>query len=77
MEPGVSAVLIQCPYEGCMIFVAPNKLEAHKFACPNGPCICTDVGCEFSGSPIAFCLHLDKTHGCRVERILYYDPFWV
>ncbi|KAM0921812.1 hypothetical protein ACQ4PT_006723 [Festuca glaucescens] len=71
MDAIVSSARTRCPHEGCQRHVAYHELSDHRSACPHAPCLCTEPGCGFAGSPPALVAHLIAQHSWPVETVQY------
>ena len=64
--PLIEDNMIECPNIGCGSLVASNNVDGHYMACPQGPCGCTEPGCDFTGRPQDLLSHLGVSHSIHV-----------
>ncbi|XP_071676895.1 uncharacterized protein [Lolium perenne] len=71
MDAVVSSARTRCHHVGCQRQIAYHELSDHRSACPHAPCICTEPGCGFAGSPPALVAHLTAQHSWPSETVQY------
>ena len=47
----VSSLRVECPHEGCGLYVTYHKLADHQSVCPLAPCKCPMPGCGYESPP--------------------------
>ena len=67
----VSSLRVECPHEGCGLYVTYHKLADHQSVCPLAPCKCPVPICGYKGPPPALSQHISIVHPMRVHRIQY------
>ncbi|XP_044971903.1 putative E3 ubiquitin-protein ligase SINA-like 6 [Hordeum vulgare subsp. vulgare] len=71
MDAVVSSARVECPHDGCALYVTYHKLDDHRLACPRAPCKCAVPGCSFDGPPPALLGHLSSVHSVPAHRVQY------
>jgi len=73
MEDIVRSAKVLCPHDayGCRTYVTYYDAAEHQRACPHAPCLCSEPGCGFAGTPAALRDHLAGAHSWPVDRIRY------
>ncbi|KAM3400260.1 hypothetical protein ACQJBY_005257 [Aegilops geniculata] len=66
MEHVVQSVTVACSNDkyGCAEKFTYYKKEEHEKACPNAPCFCPELGCEFAGPTKMLLDHFATQHKC-------------
>ena len=67
----LSSVRVECPHEGCGLYVTYHKLADHQSVCPLAPCKCPVPVCGYEGPPPALSHHISTVHPMPVHRIQY------
>ena len=67
----LSSVIVECPHEGCGLYVTYHKLADHQSVCPLAPCKCPVPVCGYEGPPPALYHHISTAHPMPVHRIQY------
>ncbi|KAM3407700.1 hypothetical protein ACQJBY_001213 [Aegilops geniculata] len=67
----LSSVRVECPHEGCGLYVTYRKLADHQSVCPLAPCKCPVPVCRYEGPPPALYHHISTAHPMPVHRIQY------
>ena len=67
----LSSVRVECPHEGCGLYVTYHKLADHQSVCPLAPCKCPVPVCGYQGPPPALYHHISNAHPMPVHRIQY------
>ncbi|XP_073360314.1 putative E3 ubiquitin-protein ligase SINA-like 6 [Aegilops tauschii subsp. strangulata] len=67
----LSSVRVDCPHEGCGLYVTYHKLADHQSVCPLAPCKCPVPVCGYEGPPPALYHHISTAHPMPVHRIQY------
>ncbi|XP_037482166.1 E3 ubiquitin-protein ligase SINA-like 10 [Triticum dicoccoides] len=67
----VSSLRVECPHEGCRIYVTYHKLADIQSVCPLTPCKCPVPVCCYEGPPPALYHHISNAHPMSVHRIQY------
>ncbi|XP_037482266.1 putative E3 ubiquitin-protein ligase SINA-like 6 [Triticum dicoccoides] len=67
----LSSVRVECPHEGCGLYVTYHKLADHQSVCPLAPCKCHVPVCGYEGPLPAFYHHISIAHPMPVHRIQY------
>ena len=71
MDAVLSSVRVECPHEGCGLYVTYHKLADHQSVCPLAPCKCPVPVCGYEGPPPALYHHISTAHPMPVHRIQY------
>lgn len=73
LEDVVRSTRSMCPYilYGCFSSVTLYEMRDHQRKCPHAPCLCSEPGCAFVGSPARVSDHLRDTHSWPVNSIDY------
>ena len=71
MDAVLSSVRVECPHEGCGLYVTYHKLADHQSVCPLAPCKCKCPipVCGYEGPPLALSHHISTMHPMPVHRI--------
>ena len=67
----LSSVRVECPHEGCGIYVTYHKLADHQSMCLLAPCKCPVPVCGYEDPPLALYHHISTAHPMPVHRIQY------
>ena len=67
----LSSVRVECPHEGCGLYVTYHKLADHQSVCPLAPCKCPMHVCGYEGPPLTLYHHISTAHPMPVHRIQY------
>ncbi|XP_044440261.1 E3 ubiquitin-protein ligase SINA-like 10 [Triticum aestivum] len=67
----LSSVRVECPHEGCGLYVTYHKLADHQSVCPLAPCKCPVPVCGYEGPPPWLSHHISTVHPMPVHRIQY------
>ena len=67
----LSSVRVECPHEGCGLYVTYHKLADHQGVCPLTPCKCTVPVCGYEGPLLALYHHISTAHPMPMHRIQY------
>ncbi|XBJ17081.1 hypothetical protein VPH35_008575 [Triticum aestivum] len=67
----LSSVRVECPHEGCGLYITYHKLVGHQSVCPLAPCKCHVPVCGYKGPPLALYHHISTAHPMPVHRIQY------
>ena len=67
----LSSVRVECPHEGCGLYVTYHKLADHQSVCPLAPCKCPVPVCGYEGPPPVLSHHISTVHPMPVHRIQY------
>ena len=67
----LSSVRVECPHEGCGLYVTYHKLADHQSVCLLAPCKCPVPVCGYEGPPSALSHHINTVHPMPVHRIQY------
>ena len=67
----LSSVRVECPHEGCGLYVTYHKLADHQSMCPLAPCKCPVPVCGYEGPPPVLYHHISTAHPMLVHRIQY------
>ena len=65
----VSSLRVECPHEGCVLYVTYHKLSDHQSVCPLAPCKCPVLVCGYEGPPPVLYHHISNAHPMPVHRI--------
>ncbi|KAM3274961.1 hypothetical protein ACQJBY_043757 [Aegilops geniculata] len=65
------SVRVECPHEGCGLYVTYHKLADHQSVCPLAPCKCLVPVCGYEGPPPTLYHHISTAHPMPVHRIQY------
>ena len=65
------SVRVECPHEGCGLYVTYHKLADHQSVCPLAPCKCPVPVCSYEGPPPALYHHISTAHPMPVHMIQY------
>ncbi|SPT17211.1 unnamed protein product [Triticum aestivum] len=65
------SVRVECPHEGCGLYVTYHKLTDHQSVCPLAPCKCPVPVCGYEGPLSALYHHISTVHPMPVHRIQY------
>ena len=65
----LSSVRVECPHEGCGLYVAYHKLADHQSVCLLVPCKCPMPVCGYEGPPLVLYHHISITHPMPMHRI--------
>ncbi|XP_066313968.1 E3 ubiquitin-protein ligase SINA-like 5 [Miscanthus floridulus] len=73
MEDIVKSAKVLCPHDayGCRSYVTYYEADEHQRARPHAPCLCSEPGCGFAGTPAALRDHLSAAHSWPVDGIRY------
>ncbi|KAM3333846.1 hypothetical protein ACQJBY_028745 [Aegilops geniculata] len=67
----LSSVRVECPHEGCGLYVTYHKLVDHQSVCPLAPCKCPVPVCGYEGPSPALSHHISTMHPMPMHRIQY------
>ena len=67
----LSSVRVECPHEGCGLYVTYHKLVDHQSMCPLVPCKCHVPVCGYESPPSALYHHISNAHPMSMHRIQY------
>ena len=67
----LSSVRVECPHEGCGLYVTYHKLADHQSVCPLAPCKCPMPVSGYEGPPPALSHHISTVHPMPMHRIHY------
>ena len=67
----LSSVRVECPHEGCGLYVTYHELADHQSVCPLAPCKCPMPVCGYKGPPLALSHHISTVYPMPVHRIQY------
>ncbi|XP_045084071.2 E3 ubiquitin-protein ligase SINA-like 10 [Aegilops tauschii subsp. strangulata] len=67
----LSSVRVECPHEGCGLYVTYHKLADHQSVCSLMPCKCLVPVCGYEGPPPWLSHHISTVHPMPVHRIQY------
>ena len=67
----LSSVRVECPHEGCGLYVTYHKLTDHQSMGPLAPCKCPVPVCGYEGPPSALYHHISTAHPMPVHIIQY------
>ena len=67
----ITLLRVECPHEGCGLYVTYHKLADHQSMCPLAPCKCPVPVCCYEGPPSALYHHISNVHPMPVHRIQY------
>ncbi|XP_044439905.1 E3 ubiquitin-protein ligase SINA-like 10 [Triticum aestivum] len=67
----LSSARVECPHEGCGLYVTYHKLADHLSVCPLAPCKCLVPVCGYEGPPPALSHHITTVHAMPMHRIQY------
>ena len=67
----LSSVRVECPHEGCGLYVTYHKLTDHQSVCPLAPCKCPVPVCGYKGPPLVLSHHISTVHPLPVHKIQY------
>ena len=67
----LSSVRVECPHEGCGLYVTYHKLADHQSVCPLAPCKCPVPVLGYEGPSSALSHHISTVHPMPVHRIQY------
>ena len=65
----LSSVRVECPHEGCGLYVTYHKLADHQSVCPLAPSKCPVPVCGYEGPLPALSHHISTMHPMPVHRI--------
>ena len=65
----VSSLRVECPHEGCGLYITNHKLADHQSMCPLAPCKCLVPVCGYEGPPPVLYQHNNTAHPMPVHRI--------
>ncbi|XP_037441819.1 E3 ubiquitin-protein ligase SINA-like 3 [Triticum dicoccoides] len=65
----LSSFRVECPHEGCGLYITYHKLADHQSVCPLVPCKCPVPICGYEGPPPALYHHVSTTHPMPEHRI--------
>ncbi|XBI47241.1 hypothetical protein VPH35_111240 [Triticum aestivum] len=65
------SVRVECPHEGCGLYVTYHKLADHQSVCPLAPCKCPVPVCGYEGLLPVLYHHISTAHPMPVHRIQY------
>ncbi|VAH14657.1 unnamed protein product [Triticum turgidum subsp. durum] len=71
VEVVVSSLRVECPHEGCGLYVTYHMLADHQSVCPLAPYKCPVPVCGYEGPPPVLYHHIINVHPMHVHRILY------
>ena len=71
VDAAISSLMVECPYEGCGLYVTYHKLADHQSVCPLAPCKCPVPVCGYEGLPPVLYHHISTAHPMPVHRIQY------
>ena len=71
MDSILSSVRVECPHEGCGLYVTYHKLADHQSVCPLMPYKCPMTIYGYEGPPPALYHHISTAHPMPVHRIQY------
>ncbi|XP_037441071.1 E3 ubiquitin-protein ligase SINA-like 10 [Triticum dicoccoides] len=66
-----SSVRVECPHEGCGLYVTYHNLADLQSVCPLAPCKCPVPVCGYEGPPPVLYHHISTAHPMPVHRIQY------
>ncbi|XP_037409744.1 putative E3 ubiquitin-protein ligase SINA-like 6 [Triticum dicoccoides] len=67
----LSSMRLECPHEGCGLYVTYHKLADHQSVCSLMPCKFPVPVCVYEGLPHALSHHISTVHPMPVHRIQY------
>ncbi|XP_037442253.1 E3 ubiquitin-protein ligase SINA-like 4, partial [Triticum dicoccoides] len=67
----ISSLRVECPHDGCGLYVTYHKLADHQSVCPLAPCKCPVPVCGYEGPPPALYHHISYAHPMPMQRIQY------
>ncbi|XP_040251571.2 uncharacterized protein [Aegilops tauschii subsp. strangulata] len=67
----LSSVRVECPHEGCGLYVTYHKLADPQSVCLLAPCKCPVPVCSYKGPPPTLSHHISTVHPMPVHRIQY------
>ncbi|SPT18853.1 unnamed protein product [Triticum aestivum] len=71
MDSILSSARVECPHEGCGLYVTYHKLADHQSMCPLTPSKCPMHGCGYEGPLPALPHHISTVHPMPVHMIQY------
>ncbi|XP_048529281.1 E3 ubiquitin-protein ligase SINA-like 7 [Triticum urartu] len=65
----LSSVRVECPHEGCGLYITYHKLADLQSMCPLAPCKCPVLICGYEGPLPVLSHHISTVHPMPVHRI--------
>ena len=67
----LSSVRVECPHEGCGLYVTYHKLADQQSVCPLAPYKCHMPVCGYEGPPPWLSHHISTVHPMPMHKIQY------